>query len=132
MAVDLDAAEAELAAPHVIDLREDGFTIRHPMSCRPTLFDCPIWQAARRGLTEPPDEPGRYTCDLDPDGSFLLGEAASDDEPVDWAGVVAELRAAREKLAFVYEQLAQDGYEPAGPMPARIREALAAKRGEGG
>lgn len=106
MPVDLDAAEAELAALHVIDLREDGFTIRHPLSCRPTLFDCPIWSAARQQLTEPPDQPDRYECWTDDRGRFHLGEVAGDPPEVDWAGMVAELHSLRASIASHHRYIA--------------------------
>ena len=140
--VDLDAAERVIHRPHVIDLREDGWTIMHPPACHPDLFTCPVNQAAGRNLEEPPPQaPGRYFCEFDPDGvdwGFVIGEPAGDAQGIDWVALVAELRAARETLTFlyerlaqVYERLAQDGYEPAGPLPARIRDALAARREEG-
>jgi hypothetical protein len=68
-------AQAEYAAAerHVIDLNENGWTIKHPLSCRPNLLDCPISTAADRDLTSPPAEWGRYVCELDSDGSFVVG-----------------------------------------------------------
>lgn len=62
---------------HIIDLRDDGWTIKHPLSCRPNLFDCPVNEAAERDLTEPPDERGQRVCSLNDDGHLLIGEVAS-------------------------------------------------------
>ncbi len=60
---------------HVIELREDGWTIMHRIACRPNLFDCPYNQAA---LTDPLAgrmEHGRYRVDL-ADGHLKIGEPA--------------------------------------------------------
>jgi len=96
--VDLGRVERVINRPHVIDLRDDGWTLMHPPACHPDLFACPVNQAATRNLEEPPPQaPGRYYCDFDPDGvdwGFVIGEPATDSEGVDWAGLVAELRAA--------------------------------------
>lgn len=81
----LPAAEADKVARahaqyfqaerHVIDLAADSWTIKHPLSCRPNLFDCPVNQAAERDLTEPPAEPGRHLCDVDGTGRLVIGNA---------------------------------------------------------
>lgn len=57
---------------HVIEFREDGCTIQHPLSCRPNLFDCPVnrWSECR-GIAW--DTPGRYECRLDGD-QLVVGE----------------------------------------------------------
>lgn len=59
---------------HIVDLREDGWTLQHPLSCRPNLFDCPINKAAERDLIDPPAELGRFTCGLGDDGRFEIGD----------------------------------------------------------
>jgi hypothetical protein len=59
---------------HVIDLRDDGWTIRHPLSCRPNLFDCEVNRAAGRMLTEQPDDLGRFVCWVDAEGVFTIGD----------------------------------------------------------
>lgn len=81
--IDLTEAEwAELAAHaaalfadpdprHVIDVRAGGWTIKHPLACRPRLFDCPVNRAAERDLTEMPAAVGRYECDVE-DGGFVI------------------------------------------------------------
>ena len=50
---------------HVIDLRDEGWTIRHTLSCRAlSLFSCPVTEAAaRRDWRAAPAEPGRYECE---------------------------------------------------------------------
>jgi hypothetical protein len=99
MVADLDALETQLRdEAHVIDLREDGWTIRHTLFCRRIgLFDCPITQAAETDLKDrPPQAPGRYIVDLDGGGYLAIGERATDhEEQLDVVALVAELRAAR-------------------------------------
>jgi len=95
--VDLDAAERVINRPHIIELRDDGWTIMHPPACHPDLFACLVNRAAGQDLAEPPPEaPGRYFCELDGDGFLVIGEPASDSDGIDWAALVAELRVARE------------------------------------
>lgn len=55
---------------HVINLREDGFTIMHPLSCRPNLFDC-IYNYEARQISAGTYEPGRYYCDIGEDGIII-------------------------------------------------------------
>jgi len=101
--VELDAVRAELDAPHVIDLRPDGWTIRHPLSCRPHLFDCLVHEAAQGALREPPGELGRFEVEFDPDGIFLLGARVEQDrDPVDLGALVSELADARVALEHVH------------------------------
>jgi hypothetical protein len=57
---------------HIIDLREDGWTIQHPLSCRPDLFACPVNRAAGQALTEPPDVLGRFPCRVGENGKSLI------------------------------------------------------------
>jgi hypothetical protein len=103
MPVDLDAAERIINRPHIIDLREDGWTIMHPPACHPDLFACLVNRAAGQDLAEPPPEaPGRYFCDLDGDGFLAIGEPAGDSQGIDWAALVAELRDARAALQHVH------------------------------
>jgi hypothetical protein len=61
---------------HIVDFRENGWTVQHPLSCRPNLFDCKVNKAAERDLTEPPAELGRFVCELDGDGQFAIGARA--------------------------------------------------------
>jgi hypothetical protein len=78
----LPAAEADKVARvqagylhaerHIVAFTNDGWTIKHPLSCRPNLFECPVNEAAGRGLTEPPTELGQFVCDLDADGDFAI------------------------------------------------------------
>lgn len=58
---------------HVIEFRADGWTIMHPLACRPNLFDCPLNRAAEQRITAPLGELGRYAIDL-VDGRLILGE----------------------------------------------------------
>lgn len=52
---------------HVIEFREDGWTIKHPIACRPHLFDCPVNQMAERDLLGPPAQLGRFVCEIEDD-----------------------------------------------------------------
>lgn len=78
MAAELDRLRALVAAAdefgdrHVIELREDGYTIAHPLSCRATgLFSCPINDAAL--LLEEALDIGRFEATVH-DGKLTLGE----------------------------------------------------------
>jgi hypothetical protein len=63
---------------HIIELRRDGWTLKHPLACRLTeLFDCPTNRAAISGLHRAPEEPGRYYIDL-LEGVLVIGEAVHD------------------------------------------------------
>jgi len=72
------AADAASSEQHVIEIRTDGWTIQHPLSCRPNLFDCPVNRVAEADLeplTGPPAPPGRYECGVNDIGDrFLLGD----------------------------------------------------------
>lgn len=62
---------------HVIEFRADGWTIQHPLACRPNLFDCPVNRVAERELTEPPISHGRqvlgrFECDVNGGADRLL------------------------------------------------------------
>nr|WP_240955532.1 DUF6085 family protein [Micromonospora sp. HNM0581] len=59
---------------HLVQLREDGWTLQHPLSCRPTLFTCEVNQAATLALTEPPATLGVFECGTD-GGRFVIGAA---------------------------------------------------------
>lgn len=56
---------------HVIQLDPNGWTIKHPLPCRPNLFACPFNHAA---VTIQGARLGRYTCWLDEDGALVIGE----------------------------------------------------------
>lgn len=66
---------------HVVDLRPDGWTIQHPLACRPNLFDCPVNRAAERGLRERPPVPdGWYVCSIGETGGLIVGGRVDTDE----------------------------------------------------
>lgn len=72
--------EAELATykrgdRHIIELRDDGFTIQHPLSCRPNLFDCIVNFAAREHEEFGQHPNGRFYCTYDGDQLMLEEEA---------------------------------------------------------
>ncbi|WP_367128287.1 DUF6085 family protein [Saccharothrix sp. HUAS TT1] len=76
-----DEARAQLLAlgadqtDHVIELNADRYGIQHPLTCRPSLFDCPVHHAWDRNATlDPPPAPGRYLATLDHDGWIVIGD----------------------------------------------------------
>lgn len=70
----LPLPDSETETEHVVEFREDGWTIMHPLACRPNLFDCAVNRAAGRALEEPPAEFGRFACGLAEDGQFVVGD----------------------------------------------------------
>lgn len=61
--------------PHLIEFRTDGWTIQHPVRCRPNLFACLVNRVGEslEGPSGPPPEgPGVYECWLD-DGNLVIG-----------------------------------------------------------
>jgi len=72
----VDAAEG-VKDGHIIEFRDDGWTIQHPLSCRPNLFDCEVNRAAERDVDGvPPEGTGRYTCGSDEGGRFWYDGAS--------------------------------------------------------
>jgi hypothetical protein len=61
---------------HVAEFRPDGYSILHPLSCRPRLHDCPVQRAARH-LTEPPVL-GRAVVEVDHLGDLQVLRPATD------------------------------------------------------
>jgi len=58
---------------HVIELRDDGFTIQHPLSCRPNLFDC-IYNYAAASTAELGQHPnGRFKVTTEGE-DLIIGE----------------------------------------------------------
>lgn len=61
---------------HVISLSPKTWTIKHPLSCRPNLRDCPVTRAAATQLQHAVAE-GDFYCYLDQHGVFMIeGEAS--------------------------------------------------------
>ena len=58
---------------HIVCFTERGFTIKHPVACRPNLFACPVNDAGE-ALDGSPAELGTWVCDLDEFGSLRLLE----------------------------------------------------------
>lgn len=59
---------------HVIDFAGDGYTLKHPLACRPNLFDCALHQAAAaEQLHHTTEALGRFRCEL-VDGRVMIGE----------------------------------------------------------
>jgi hypothetical protein len=62
--------------PHVIEVDEQGWTIKHPLPCRAQLFDCLVHKAALD--TELVGTPvGRFACRADGDGYLVIGKEVS-------------------------------------------------------
>jgi hypothetical protein len=61
---------------HVVELREDGWTIQHPLSCRPNLFDCIVNFAAREWEEVRQHPHGRFYCTVDA-GDLIIQEEVS-------------------------------------------------------
>lgn len=72
------AGELDDDPRHVIELRADGWTIKHPLACRPALFDCPVSRAAGQDLTAQvvadrlQGVSGRFECDAGDFGDFQI------------------------------------------------------------
>lgn len=62
---------------HIIELREDGFTIMHPLACRPNLFDC-RYNVAARALDSDQSLRGRFYCTTDDYLELVIGERVPD------------------------------------------------------
>jgi hypothetical protein len=61
---------------HVLDVGEDGWTLKHPLDCRDDLFNCPFNQAAER-MRGPIAEVGQWRVELgEPDGDLFAAARA--------------------------------------------------------
>src|SRR4051812_21434344 len=66
----------DFGEPHLIALARDGWTIKHPVTCRPNLFACRFNRAAK--FSGPlGDRLGRFYCTIDDEGFLVLGEEVS-------------------------------------------------------
>lgn len=70
-------ADLDASPVHVMDARESGWTLKHPLSCRPRLFDCPINRAAE-DLDGPVAEPGRWVVELGAGGELRAVRSAEE------------------------------------------------------
>lgn len=66
----------EIEPEHVIDLRDDGWTLRHPLICREVdLFGCALGQVITDQMRDgAPDERGRFIVTLSDEGFAVIGE----------------------------------------------------------
>lgn len=60
---------------HVLDLREDAYSLQHPPECRPDLLHCSL-QVFMQEIEKAPALPGRYRVQLDDDGTLHLEDIA--------------------------------------------------------
>lgn len=59
--------------PHVIEIAEHAWTMKHPVTCRAKLFHCKVHQAALK--SEPlGDKLGRFVCGVGYSGYLVIGE----------------------------------------------------------
>jgi hypothetical protein len=58
---------------HVIDLRDDGWVIKHPLSCRPNLFNCPVNRATGVPTGSSMPTSGQWECGVDARGALTIG-----------------------------------------------------------
>jgi hypothetical protein len=124
---------------HVIDLQAHGYTLRHPLACRPQLFECPVNDAATR--FSPPRMPGQYgqpvvgrwVCDLNAGAELTLIRPAAAADLVDDPGAPLD-RLDRKTIAasIDWSPTCQPGGEPAAIVDQVLRLAALELRGEGG
>lgn len=68
------AAADEFGDRHVLNVRGDGWTLAHPLSCRAAgLFDCPVSTAANWMPARPYPVDGRFAVTVE-DGHLVIGE----------------------------------------------------------
>jgi hypothetical protein len=81
---ELEKARAELRAlnasliseDHLINFTEDGWTLQHPLSCRPNLFTCRVNKLSSEQITEPPTAGlGTYAIEVQND-VLILGRGS--------------------------------------------------------
>jgi hypothetical protein len=78
LARDVEAPPAPVAPPHLVCITPTGWTIQHPLACRPNLFACTFTATANATLNEmPPTGPGVYACDINHEGYFEVLEKVS-------------------------------------------------------
>jgi len=78
---------------HIIDLREDGWTLQHPLACRPNLFDCQLNRVAHADPYLREHSIGQFQCWLTDEGQLQIGEgldriSAPDAGAVRWEAIV--------------------------------------------
>lgn len=63
---------------HVVEFREDGWAIEHPIECRNTsLLDCPLNTLSEEMGGPPAEGLGRYRAAISEDGNLLLDRILS-------------------------------------------------------
>lgn len=68
----LERIKAWLDGPHIVEFRDDGYTIMHSPSCLPDLFACPFNFVIGQ-FEVPPVALGRYACEVVA-GVLVVGE----------------------------------------------------------
>lgn len=64
---------------HIVEIGTFSWTLSHPLTCRPNLFDCEVNKAAEGHWLEIPDEVGRFLCELDKDGRFVVQQRINEE-----------------------------------------------------
>lgn len=60
----LEAARALVDAPHVLQVRADGWGLQHPLTCRPALTECEFHKSAMELSQRPVPDDGEYVVEL--------------------------------------------------------------------
>ncbi len=64
---------------HLLKVGPEGWTLQHPIRCRPDMFACPVNQLMMRGILVR-DEDGEYMASINEevaDGLYLLSDGVS-------------------------------------------------------
>lgn len=72
--------DAALPHEHILELRETGWTLAHPVACRPDMLGCVYQRRLSAWLSTvngPPEPPGRYRVSPDLDLTPLDEEASA-------------------------------------------------------
>lgn len=81
---------------HVLDLRDDGYGLQHPVRCRPDLIDCAVNRALAEG--HPGYEAGKYWCDLSDDAEQWIMDPFDESATDEVLAALADLPAALDAL----------------------------------
>lgn len=63
----------QASSQHVLEFRQEAYTLRHPLLCSPHLASCPFAHLTQRGILIRPGTTGNYECHVGPDGNLVIG-----------------------------------------------------------